>query len=149
GFSNPRGVAFDAAGNIYVADSNANRIRKISLPSLTVTTIAGTGTAGGTGDGGQAVNATLNFPTSVAVDAAGNVYVADASNHRIRKIDTSGMISTVAGTGVAGFSGDNGPAVAAQLSFPNGVAVDSAGTVLYIADTNNQRVRRATIGGNI
>jgi sugar lactone lactonase YvrE len=149
GLQTAEGIAVDGAGNVYVADSNANQVKRISVPSLTVTVIAGTGVAGSSGDNGPAINATLNFPAAVAVDAAGNVYVADQNNHRVRKIDTGGTITTVAGTGIAGFSGDGALATSAQLNAPAGVAVDTAGTVLYIADANNQRVRRVNIGGVI
>jgi len=135
----PKGIAADAAGNFYIADESNHRIRKVSA-SGGITTVAGTGIAGFNGDG-LATSARLNFPSSVAVDSAGNLYVADVLNHRIRKVGSSGVISTVAGTGVAGPFGDGGPATSAQLRNPSGVAVDSAGN-LYIADTNNDRVRK-------
>ncbi len=109
--------------------------------SATISTLAGTGTAGYSGDGGAATSAQIREPRSVEVDAAGNVYIADRDNHRIRKVDASGDISTVAGTGAAGFSGDGGAAISAQINEPRGVDVDAAGNI-YIADWNNHRIRK-------
>ena len=109
----PRGVAIDAQGNVYVADENAHRVRKVS--GGIITTVAGTGTAGFSGDGGQATSAQLKGPTGVAVDAQGNLYIADYGNNRIRKV-SGGIISTVAGTGTAGSTGDGGQATSAQLN---------------------------------
>ncbi|HEY0307806.1 MAG TPA: Ig-like domain repeat protein [Acidobacteriaceae bacterium] len=147
----PRQVAVDAAGNLYIADYYNSRIRKVDTSGI-ITTLAGTGTSGSGsgfgGDGGPSTAAQLNFPTGVAVDAAGNVYIADTNNQRVRKIDTTGTITTIAGTGTAGFSGDTGPASSAQLSAPSGLAIDSAGN-LYIADTNNNRVRKISTAGTI
>ena len=104
-----------------------------------ITTVAGTGTAGFSGDGGQATSAQLNYPGSVAVDAPGNLYIADTENQRIRKV-SGGIITTIAGTGTAGFSGDGGQATSAQLNYPDGIAVDEQGS-LY-RPTNNQRLRK-------
>ena len=105
----PEGVAVDASGNLYIADTDNNRIRKIS-PNGVIVTIAGTGIAGFSGDGGLATDAQLNQPEGVAVDASGNLYIADTGNNRIRKISPDGVIITIAGTGIAGFGGDHGPA---------------------------------------
>ena len=143
----PLGVAVDSAGNVYIADVIDYRIRKVDSTG-TITTIAGTGRSGFSGDGGPAVEAELHNPRDVAVDSAGNVYIADVSNHRIRKIDSTGTITTIAGTGELGFSGDGGPAVEAELYYPYGVAVDSAGNV-YIADSGNQRIRKVDSTGTI
>ena len=143
----PKGVALGTAGNLYIADTNNNRIRRVD-PSGTITTIAGTGQSGFEGDNGPAIEARLASPEGLALDAAGNLYVADVSNHRIRRIDLSGTITTIAGTGGSRFSGDGGPAVAAQLSDPTGVAADSAGN-LYIADSSNARIRRIDPSGTI
>ncbi len=152
---NPSGVAMDAAGNLYIADQFSHSIRKVDATTKTITTIAGTRVYGSGGDGGPATQAHLFSPHEVAVDGAGNVYIADTSNRRIRKVDaTTGMIATIAGTGVDGFGGDGGPATLAQLSWPTGVAVDSAGNV-YITDRNSHRIRKVdattktitTIGG--
>lgn len=139
----PEGIAIDASGNLYIADSANNRIRKVS--GGTIATFAGTQTAGFSGDNGAATSAQLNDPEGVAVDAAGNVYIADSGNDAIRKVSTSGTITTVAGTGQTGFSGDGGPATSAQLSYPRGVTVDSLGN-LYIADFGNGRVRKVSNG---
>jgi PKD repeat protein len=141
----PLGVTVDAQGNVFVADTSNNRIRKIS--GGIITTIAGTGTAGFAGDGGQATSAQLNVPGGVAVDAQGNVYIADEDNHRVRKI-SGGIITTIAGNGVAGYSGDGGQATSAQLNFPHGVTVDAQGNV-FIVDTDNNRVRKVDSAGNI
>jgi uncharacterized protein (TIGR03437 family) len=138
----PHGVAVDAAGNLYIADTDNNRIRKVS--NGVITTIAGSGTAGFAGDNGPATSANLFLPQGIAVDSAGNLYIADTSNNRIRKV-TGGSITTIAGTGTAGFSADNGPAIGAELNLPPGVAVDASGNV-YIADTNNDRIREVTTG---
>ena len=146
-FNPPAGLAIDANGNLFIADQFNHRIRKIT-PSGTISTFAGTGTAGFSGDDGPATGARLNSPFGVAVDSLGNVFIADSSNHRIRKVAPTGTITTAAGIGNAGFSGDGGAAAAAQLNNPLGIAVDAAGN-LYIADTNNSRVRRVTPTGLI
>ena len=142
--SAPEGVAVDAAGSVYVADSRNQRVRRIDALTGRIETLAGMGTGayGYSGDGGPATEAALSFPVGVAVDAAGNVYVADTGNHRVRRIDAStGRIETLAGTEEGGYSGDGGPATEAALYLPRGVAVDAAGNV-YVADTGNHRVRR-------
>jgi len=138
----PLGVAVDAQGSLYIADYANSRIRKVS--GGIITTVAGTGTAGYSGDGGQATSAQLKFPYSVAVDGQGSLYIADYGNQRVRKV-SGGVISTVAGTGTAGFSGDGGQATSAQVNAPVGVAVDAQGS-LYIADNGNQRVRKVSGG---
>ena len=143
----PQGVAVDGAGNLFIADTNNNRIRKVDSAGV-ISTVAGTGWTGSRGDGGPAVEARLAFPRDVAVDGAGNLFIADTNNNRIRKVDAAGIISTVAGTGDRGFSGDGGPAVEARLAFPRDVAVDGAGN-LFIADTNNHRVRKVDSAGVI
>ena len=143
----PHGVAVDGSGNVYIADTNNHRIRKVD-PSGTTATIAGTGVSGFSGDSGAAVQAQLNLPHGVAVDGSGNVYIADTNNHRIRRVDSSGTTTTIAGTGVSGFSGDGGAAVQARLNSPHGVAVDGSGNV-FIADTNNHRIRRVDSSGTI
>ena len=145
--NDPRGVAIDSAGNLVFADSLNNRIRRID-PSGTITTIAGTSQSGFSGDGGPAVAAELNFPEDVAIDGSGYLYIADTANHRIRRVDPSGTITTIAGTGEEGFSGDGAPAVSAQMLFPTGIEVDVAGN-LYIADTGNHRIRRVNPSGTI
>ena len=143
----PQGMEFDAAGNLFIANGGFPRIIRVD-PSGTITTIAGTGRSGFSGDGGPATSAHLAAPNDVAVDAAGNLYIADENNHRIRKVDSSGRITTIAGTGVPGFSGDGGPAVQALLARPRGVAVDTAGNV-YIADHDNGRIRKVAPSGTI
>ncbi|MEU6957924.1 RICIN domain-containing protein [Streptomyces sp. NPDC045714] len=143
----PRGMTADSAGTLYVADSQNHRIRKITADGK-ISTVAGTGTAGFGGDGGPATAAQLNLPYGVTVDSTGVLYVADGGNHRVRKIAADGKISTVAGTGTAGFGGDGGTAVSALLKWPNTVVSDGAGT-LHIADGSNHRVRRVTPDGKI
>jgi uncharacterized protein YjiK len=139
---NPRGVATDAAGNLYVADSDNNRVREVQAGSGIITTVAGTGTRGYSGDNGPANAAALNHPLSVALDSLGNLYIVDSFNQRVREVHAAdGTITTVAGTGISGFSGDGGPANVAQLNYPSGIAVD-AGNNVYIADSNNSRVRK-------
>jgi sugar lactone lactonase YvrE len=142
----PQDAAVDTAGNLFIADLGNNRVRKVT-PGGVISTVAGGGTSG-LGDGGQATSAQLYNPTGVAVDTAGNLFIADKGNYRIRKVTTGGVISTVAGNGTAGFSGDGGPATSAQLNEPNGVAVDTAGN-LFIADLSNQRIRKVTPAGII
>jgi uncharacterized protein (TIGR03437 family) len=143
----PSGVAVDASNNLYIADSLNERIRKV-VTDGTITTIAGNGVRGSSGDGGPATGASLNFPSGVAVDANGNVYIADSGNHRIRKVGTNRTITTVAGTGAPGFGGDGGAATGALLNLPVAVAVDGAGN-LYTADRDNHRVRTVNLGGVI
>ena len=140
----PVSVAVDGAGNLYIADYYNARIRKVTAATGTISTVAGTGTAAFAGDGGSATAASLNGPNDVAVDAAGNLYIADELSNRIRKVTAdTGYISTVAGTGSAGFSGDGGLATSAALNSPAGVAVDAAGN-LYIAEQTNRRIRKVT-----
>jgi sugar lactone lactonase YvrE len=141
----PAGVAVDGADNLYIADTNNQRVRVVNNASWIITTLAGNGSPGYSGDGAAGSGAQLNNPNGVAVDAAGNVYIADSSNQRIRKVDGSGNITTVAGNGSSGFSGDGSAATSAQLNNPNGVAVDAAGN-LYVADSNNWRIRKVTAG---
>jgi uncharacterized protein (TIGR03437 family) len=139
----PAAVAVDQAGNVFIADENSQRVRKIALNG-TISAFAGNGDQDFSGDGGPATSAALFEPVGVATDAAGNVFIAEYFNHRIRRVSPSGIISTVAGNGNRGFSGDGGPAVQASLNTPQGVAVDSAGN-LFIADTENNRIREVLV----
>jgi trimeric autotransporter adhesin len=142
----PQQIALDAAGNVYVADQLNSAVRKIS-PAGVMTTVAGTlGSGGYSGDGGPATKARLGYPSGVAVDSAGNLYIADASSDVIREVNAAtGNISTIAGTGQAGFSGDGGPALAATFSNPKNVAVDSSGNV-FLVDGDSNRIRRVSSG---
>ncbi len=143
----PLGVTIDAAGNLYIADTGNNVIRKVNTQGI-ISTVAGTGYPSYAGDGGPATSAFLNAPSSVAVDAGGNIYIADTGNHAVRKVTTDGNISTVAGNGTSGFSGDYGPATSAQLYHPLSVAMDPSGN-LFIADTFNSRIRKMDTNGVI
>ena len=143
----PQAIAIDSAGNIYIADSKNNRVRRVDVNGF-ITTVAGSGTAGFSGDGGAATTAELNGPQGIALDSAGDIFIADSQNNRVRRVDVHGLISTVAGNGAAGFSGDTGAATSAELNVPVGVAVDVVGN-LFIADALNNRVRKVSTAGAI
>ena len=145
--NNPAGLAFDEDGNLYIADRNNHRIRKIS-PHGIITTVAGNGIADFDGDDGPATDASLNLPSGVACDAEGNLYISDRSNHRIRKVDSHGTITTFAGLGVAWFGGDYGLALDAFIKFPFGIHMDKKGN-LFIADRGNNRIRKVKKSGYI
>ena len=136
----PAGIAVDAYDDIYIADQANNRIRKVSGGEIT--TIAGIGTSGFSGDGGSAISAEITNAQGVAIDILGNIYIADGGNNRIRKI-SGGIITTIAGNGTAGFSGDGGPATSAEIYLPYGITVDTAGNI-YFADVKNNRIRKLT-----
>jgi sugar lactone lactonase YvrE len=157
-FWDPIPSAVDRSGNLYIADYENSRVRMVTAATGIVTTVAGSGNcvtevpplnvlvcqSGFSGDGGPATDALLNYPSSVALDPAGNLYIADTINHRIRWVDAaSGFIYTIAGNGQNGFSGDEGPALAAEFSFPASIALDRSGRV-YFADENNNRIRVLT-----
>jgi len=142
--SQPSACALDSFGNLLLADTLNHRIRKVT-PAGAISTVAGTGDAGFSGDEGPAVNARIQAPRGVAVDDSGNVYLADTGNHRIRQVTPDGAIHTIAGQGTAGFLGDGGPAAAALLNSPGGLFLDGSGA-LYFADTGNDRVRRLVPG---
>jgi sugar lactone lactonase YvrE len=143
----PAGLTFDKKGNLYIADRNNHRVRKVDTRGI-ITTIAGNGTAGFSGDGGKATEAMLKHPSGIVTDDKGNIYISDRSNDRIRVVNSKGIISTIAGNGMDGFKGDSGPATKAQLSRPFGLALDKKGN-LYIADRGNNRVRRVNPQGII
>jgi sugar lactone lactonase YvrE len=136
-----------ADGSLVYADFAANRVRRIDLGGI-ISTIAGTGQPGSAGDGGPAVNAQLTNPYGLAADALGNLYISEGFGHRVRKVTVDGKIQTIVGNGKPGFSGDGGPASAAQLAAPRSLAVDSDGN-LYIADSGNHRIRRVALDGTI
>ncbi|MBS4098897.1 MAG: fibronectin type III domain-containing protein [Sulfuricella sp.] len=146
---NPQGVALDQSGNLYIADTYGHRIRKVSAATGVISTLAGTGINGYSGDGGAAASAMLNYPIAVRVDNSGNVYIADHWNHRIRKINAAtGIITTIAGNGTGAFGGDGGGSTVASLNYPAGMAFDNAGN-LYVADVNNHAIRKISTQGII
>ncbi len=142
----PSGIAFDPAGNLIVADGGNNRVRKIDT-SGTITTIAGTGVVGYTGDGGPALSATFNQPWGITYDSAGNLYITDIGNCVVRIVNPAGIIHTFAGNGICSYGGDGGPATSASLTYPRGMVAN--GGNLYIADTDNYRVRKVNAAGTI
>lgn len=144
----PNQLAFDAAGNLFIAEDYNNIVRKISTSGI-ITTVAGTGVSGFSGDGGLAINATLDRVNGIAVDAAGNLFICDADNRRLRKVNTSGIISTIAGIGTDGHSGDGGLATAAELGFISNVQVDAAGNVYLAEQGNGFCVRKINTSGII
>jgi sugar lactone lactonase YvrE len=136
----PSAVAVDAAGNVYIADANDNRVRKVNTTGI-ISTVAGIGgLAGSLGDNGPATAAELGQPQALAIDSRGYIYIAEVGNNKVRVVNTAGIISTFTGTGAAGSTGDGSPATAAQVNFPSGLAVDTAGNV-FIADMGNSKVR--------
>jgi DNA-binding beta-propeller fold protein YncE len=138
----PFDVAFDRAGNLYFSDTFNHRIRRVDARTGVITTIAGDGEPGYSGDGGPAVRASLSEPYGIAIDRAGNIFVADRLNRRVRRIDAAqGTITTLAGSGEAAYSGDGGSAADAGLAEPNGLALDAEERHLYIADVADHRVR--------
>lgn len=146
-FYNPTDVAFDKFGNMFIADGGNNCIRKVNQMGI-ISTIAGTGKKGPLGDGGPATKATFEFPIALTFDLSGNLLVVERSGNRVRKITAAGVITTLTGTGVPGFSGDGGPASIAQINDPTDIAVDSKNNV-YIADNANHRIRRIDPQGKI
>lgn len=143
--SGPEAITIDGNGNIYVADNGNHVIRKIT-PTGIISTVAGNGTAGFLGDGGQATAARLNGPAGVAIDGSGNLYISDQANHRIRKVTSGGVISTVAGSGTAGWVGDGSPATNYRLSSPDDICLDPNNSDhLYIADGGNNMVRKLVL----
>jgi len=141
--SEPASVAVDSPGNIYIIEANAQRVRKVDINGI-ISTFAGNGSAGYSGDGGPATNAQLSAPAAIVADSRGNVYIADCGNSVIRKVDINGIISTFAGNGSAGYSGDGGPATNAQLSCPNFIGVDDMDDV-YMVDRDNDVIRKIVI----
>ncbi|HIK58679.1 MAG TPA: hypothetical protein EYF96_06255, partial [Nitrospinaceae bacterium] len=143
----PANLGFDKQGNLYIADRNNHRIRKVDTKGI-ITTVAGNGTAGFSGDGGKATDAQLNLPSGVVVDGKGNIYISDRSNDRVRVVNSKGIISTFAGNGIDDYKGDSGPATKASISKPFGLTLDKKGN-LYIADRGNNRVRKVNPQGII
>jgi hypothetical protein len=144
--SSPEGIALASNGDVYIADALNHVIRKVTVATGIITTYAGTGTAGSTGDGGAATSARLNGPKAVRLNAAGDLYIADTVNNKIRLVTAAGIITTVVGTGTAGSAGDGGSPTAAQLNLPGGIAVSTTG-VYYIADSSNNKIRK--VSGNL
>jgi sugar lactone lactonase YvrE len=144
---NPYGAALDARGNLYIADFSHHRVRRVT-PGGVITTFAGNGTAGFSGDGGAATAASLANPVSVTVDASGNVFIIDFSNNRVRKVNAAGVISTVVGNGMQSTSGDGGPATSASIDRPIGITLDAAGN-LYLAESYAHRIRKIDTAGII
>jgi len=148
-FNYGAGLAFDSAGNLFIADSYNNRVRQVDTQGI-ITTVAGNGSFGYSGDGGPATNAGMFYPMAVAVDGGGNLFIADSLDNRIREVDTNGIISTIAGCGApfdGSYSGDGGPATNATLNTPQGVAFDTVGN-LYISDAYNCRIRKVAFAGS-
>jgi uncharacterized protein (TIGR03437 family) len=145
--TNPQGVAVDTAGNLYIADTGNQVIRKVNSQGI-ITTVAGNGQQGPGGDGGPAIAARLSAPCAVAVDGSGNLYIVDGGNNEIRKVDNSGIITRIAGTGQPGYSGDGGPAAAAALAEPSGIALDAQGNI-FILDSGNNMLRKIDQTGTI
>jgi RHS repeat-associated protein len=146
----PSGIALDAMGNMYITDAGAEVIRKVTVSTGVITTIAGNGTFGYSGDGSAATSAELGDPQGIALDNSGNIYFADTNNDVVRRIDASnGTITTVAGNHFHGYSGDGGQAIAASLSYPIAVALDAANNNLYISDLYNQRIRKVNLSGGV
>ncbi len=145
--STPFGMAIDKYGNIYLCDGLGNKIRKVNTSGY-ISTIAGWGSAGMSGDGGPATAAKLNFPSGIVIDKSGSLIFSDSYNHRIRKIDSAGIISTIAGTGVSGYTSDDTLAIHSRLNIPSGLALDDEGN-LYIADRMNHRIRKINTSGYI
>src|SRR5687767_5847678 len=143
--TNPIELCTDNAGNLYIADIGNHVVRKIDKNGI-ITTVAGNGTAGYSGDGGPATTARLDRPRAVAVDKVGNLYISDLAKAIVRKVNTAGIISTIAGNGTKGYTGDGGPATAAQLHYPTGLAIDHSGN-LYIAEDSSHVVRKVNTAG--
>ncbi|MFI5221109.1 MAG: T9SS type A sorting domain-containing protein, partial [Bacteroidia bacterium] len=152
----PYGIAVDSFGNLFIADCVNNRIRKVNNSSGLISTVAGNGSYGFSGDGGLATGASLNSPFGIAIDASGNLFISDCGNLRVRKVSAStGIITTIAGNGTQGYSGDGGPATLASLKMPKGLAVDKHGNI-YVADIGCSVVRKidpftgliTTVAGN-
>jgi len=133
---------FDESGNLYITEFFGHRVRKVDADGI-ITTVVGTGVAGSSGDGGPATEAQLNSPAGMVFDESGNLYISEFLGHRIRKVDAHGIITTVAGTGVDGFSGDGGPATSAQFNSPDLMTLDEDN--LYITDFFNHRIRLVSI----
>jgi len=142
----PQGISLAGNGDLYIADTGNNVIRKVSALTGVITTYAGTGTAGSTGDGGAATSARLNGPKALTLNAAGDLYITDTANNKVRLVTAAGIITTIAGTGTAGSAGDGGSPTSAQLNGPAGIAVSSTG-VYYISDTSNNKIRK--VSGNL
>ncbi len=138
----PAGIALDSAGNLYIADSNNHRIRKVNTSGI-ITTVAGSGVYGFSGDGGPATEATLGYPDDIYVDKSGNLYIVDTVNSRVRFVGTDGIIRTIAGNGRYGSKGDGGLATSAELKFPSSIVMNSAGN-LFVTDTQNNKIRLLT-----